>query len=156
MKLNLVCDISGSMSEGGKLFTQRTVVMSVAQWVRLGYAHSEIRLGGWASETINFPDWSTKDEFPAELLSCGGTSNGQALVQWLGETPDGRVLILTDGFWKRDDARVLKRWRERLPSDTVRFITIGTDAHPLLKGHEVFAAEDLFAALDGWLEGGST
>jgi hypothetical protein len=156
MTLHLVCDISGSMGEGGKLFTQRTVVMSVAQWVRLGYARAEIRLYGWASETRNFPDWSSKDEFPAELLSCGGTSNGPTLIQWLGETPDGKVLILTDGFWNRDVARVLKRWKERLPSDTVRLITIGADAHPQLKGQEVFAAEDLFAALDGWLEGGST
>jgi len=156
MTLHLVCDISGSMSEDGKLFTQRTVVMSVAQWVLLGYARAEIRLCGWASETRNFPDWSIKDEFPAELLSCGRTSNGQALVQLLGETPNGKVLVLTDGFWNRDDARVLKRWRERLPCDTVRFITIGANANPQLKGNEVFAPEDLFAALDGWLEGGST
>ena len=130
--------------------------MSVAQWVRLGYARTEITLCGWASETRNFPDWSTKDEFPSELLACSGTSNGQALIQWLGATPDGKVLILTDGFWSRDDARVLKRWKERLPPDTIRFIKIGSDAHPQLKGHEVFASEDLFAALDGWLEGGST
>ena len=144
------------MSEDGKLFTQRTVVMSVAQWVLLGYARAEIRLFGWASETHTFPDWSIKDEFPAELLSCGGTSNGQALVQLFGETPNGKVLVLTDGFWNRDDARMLKRWRERLPCDTVRFITIGANSNPQLKGNEVFAAEDLFAALDGWLEGGST
>lgn len=154
MIIHLVCDNSGSMSDGGKLFAIRTAVMAVAQWVRLGYARAEIRLCGWASETRHFPDWSTKDEFPAELLSCGGTSNGQALIQWLGETPNGRVLILTDGFWNLDEARVLKRWKECLPSDTLRFIKIGADAHPRLKGADVFEAEDLFAALDGWLEGG--
>jgi hypothetical protein len=69
MTLHLVCDNSGSMSDGGKLFNMRTVVMAVAQWVRLGYAGAEIKLCGWTSETRHFPDWSTKDEFPAELLS---------------------------------------------------------------------------------------
>jgi hypothetical protein len=128
--------------------------MAVAQWVGLGYARAQIRLCGWASETHHFPDWSAKDEFPAELLSCCGTSNGQALIQWLGESPDGKVLILTDGFWNQDQARVLKRWKERLNSDTLRFIKIGVDANPQLKGHDVFAAEDLFVGLDGWLEGG--
>ena len=155
MILHLVCDISGSMSDGGKSFTMRTVTLTVAQWVGIGYARAEIRLCGWASETRHFLDWSTKDEFPAELLSCRGASNGQALIQWLGETPDGKVLVLTDGFWPQDQARVLKRWKECLPSDTLRFIKIGADAHPRLKGHDVFAAEDLFTALDGWLEGGA-
>jgi len=155
MILRLVCDISGSMSDGGKSFSMRTVVMTVAQWVGLGYARAEIRLCGWASETHPFPDWSTKDEFPAELLSCSGASNGQALIQELGETPDGKVLVLTDGFWPLDEARALKRWKECLPSDTIRFIKIGADANPQLKGDDVFAAEDLLAALDGWLEGGA-
>ena len=154
MILHLVCDISGSMSDGGKSFTVRTVVMAVAQWVRLGYARTEIRLYGWASEMRDFQDWSTKDEFPAELLSCSGASNGQALMQWLGKTPDGKVLVLTDGFWNRDDARALKRWKACLPSDTLRFIKISVDSHPQLKGADVFASEELFAALDGWLEGG--
>lgn len=156
MTLHLFCDISGSMSEGGKLFTQRTVVMSVAQLVRFGYASAEIKLYGWAAETRHFPNWSTKDEFPTELLSCSGTSNGQALIQCLGETPNSKVLILTDGFWNREDARVLKRWKELLPLDTIRLIKIGADANQQLKGSDVFPAEDLFAALDGWLEGGST
>jgi hypothetical protein len=152
--LHLVCDNSGSMIDNGKLFAMRTVVMAIAQWVRLGYAHAEIRLYGWAFETGDFPDWSTKDEFPAELLTCRGTTSGQALIQRLGEAPEGKVLVLTDGFWPQDQARVLKRWKEGLPSDSLRFIKIGADAHPHLKGHDVFVADDLFIALDGWLERG--
>ena len=154
MTLHLVCDISGSMSDDGKSFTMRTVTLAVAQWVGLGYAHAEIRLYGWASKTRHFHSWTSKDEFPAELLSCGGASNCQTLIQSLGDNPDGKFLVLTDGFWPKDEARVLKRWKECLPSDTLRFIKIGADAHPQLKGRDVFAAEDLFAALDSWLEGG--
>lgn len=154
MILHLVCDISGSMSDGGKSFTMRTLTLAVAQWLGLGYAQAEMRLFGWSSEMRHFPDWSTKDEFPVELLSCCGPSNAQALIQWLGETPDGKVLVLTDGYWSQDQAKVLKRWKECLPSDTLRFIKIGADAHPHLKGQDVFAADDLFTALDGWLERG--
>jgi hypothetical protein len=155
MILHLICDISGSMGDGGKLFTMRTAVMAVAQWARLGYARAEIRLCGWASETRHFSDWSTTNEFPAELLSCAGASKGEALIQWLEDKPVGRVLLLTDGYWTWDGASVLKRWKESLPPDSLRIIKIGADANPQLKGPDVFPSEDLFAALDNWLEEGS-
>ena len=142
------------MGDGGKPFTMRTAVLAIAQWVRLGYAHAEIRLCGWASEARHFLDWSPKDEFPAELLSCGGPSNWKALIQGLGEKPEGKVLLLTDGMWTKGEARVLKHWKECLPPDTFRIIKIGADANPKLKGPDVFAAEELFVALDEWLEGG--
>ena len=63
-----------------------------------------------------------------------------------------KFLLITDGFWSQDDAKALKRWKEGLQTDTLRVIKIGADANPQLKGADVFAAEDLFAALDGWLE----
>ena len=156
MTLYLVCDISGSMGDGGKQFIMRTAVMTVAQWVRLGYGCAEIRLCAWASEVHHFLDWSEKKEYPAELLVCGGASNGNALVQLLGEKPDGKVLLFSDGFWSRDDAKILKQWKNCLPPDTLRIVKIGADANPQLKGSDVFVAEDLFTVLDGWLEEGST
>lgn len=155
MKLLLVCDISGSMGDGGEPFTMRSAVMTVAQWSRFGYGQAEIRLCGWAFEVHHFLDWKTRDEFPGELLSWGGGSNNEALIQWIGEKPMGKVLIFTDGFWARDGGRVLKRWKERLPPNTLRIIKIGAAANPQLKGPDVFAAEDLFEAMDDWLEGGS-
>jgi hypothetical protein len=153
MILLLVCDISGSMDDGGKPFIMRSAVMTVAQWARLGYGHAEIRLCGWAFEVFHFLDWNTRDEFPANLLSCRGASNGEALIQWLGENPEGKVMLITDGFWTRDVASVLKRWKECLPPNTLRIIKIGEAANPQLKGPDVFASEDLFAAMDDWLEG---
>lgn len=156
MTLHLVCDISGSMGEGGKPFTMRTVVVAVAQWIQLGYGGVEIRLCNWGSEACDFPPWSAKDEFPAELLSCDGTSNWEDLIQLLGEKPDSKILLFTDGFWPQESAKILRHWKEYLPLNTLRIIKIGADANPQLKGPGVFAAEDFFAALDGWLEGGST
>ncbi len=155
MTLHLACDISGSMVDDGKPFIMRTVVMAIAQWVQLGYGGVEIRLYSCASEAHDFLDWSAKDEFPAELLSCDGFSNWEALIQLLGEKPDGKVLLFTDGFWPKEGAKILRRWKECLPLDTLRIIKIGADANPQLKGTDVFAVEDFFTALDGWLEGGS-
>lgn len=156
MTLHLVCDISGSMSEEGKPFILRTVVTTVAQWLRLEYGLAEIKLCAWASEARYWPDWSIKDEFPAEMLVCKGAANGMALIELLGSELDGKVLILTDGFWTRDDAKALNRWQEGLPPNTLRIIQIGADANPHLskelKGARVFAAEEVLAVLDGWLQ----
>ena len=156
MTLHLVCDISGSMSDGGKPFIMRTLVTTVAQWVSYGYGRTEIALWVWGSEARRIPDWGTTSEFPEVLLSCAGTANGSSLIQSLGDKPDGEVLLFTDGFWSRDDARAMKRWKDNLPSNILRIIKIGADANPHLKGTEIFTSEELLAVLDDWMEGGTT
>lgn len=156
MTLYLVCDISGSMGDSGKPFTMRTLVTTVAQYLFYGYASAEVALWAWGSEARRIPDWDAKSEFPFEILSCAGTSNSSSLIQSLGNKPDGKILIFTDGFWSRDDARALKRWKESLPSNALRIIKIGEDANPQLKGTDIFSSEELFAALDGWIEGDAT
>lgn len=156
MILHLVCDISGSMSEAGKPFILRTLATTVAQWVRHGYGQAEIRLCAWGSEAHSIPNWSVTDDLPVEMLACQGSTNGEALVQLLGSNPDGKVLILTDGFWTRDTVKILSRWQEGLPPDTLRVIQIGADANPHLskglKGAKVYTAEDVLVALDNWLQ----
>ena len=92
------------------------------------------------------------DDYPEHMLVCRGTSSVTALTRLLGDSPDGKILLLTDGFWPSTEARHLKQWRARLPYDSVRVIKIGADANPQLKGPDVFLTEDLFAALDEWLE----
>jgi len=153
MILYLVCDISGSMEEDAKPFVMRTAVLTVAQWVRLGYGRAEIRLCAWGPEARCLPNWSVKDEYPAEFLACNGTSNGEALIQLLGKVPDGKVMIFSDGFWSCEDEKSLGRWRGNLPPNALRIVKIGADANPDLKGADVFTAEEMFAALDGLLEG---
>lgn len=140
------------MSDDGKPFIMRTLATTVAQWVWIGKGHTEITLWTWSSEVRCISSWSSKSEFPAELLSCGGSANSAALIQLLGDEPGGKILLLTDGFWSRDDAKTLKRWKDCLPSDTLRIIKIGADANPKLKGIDVFSPEEIFDALDGWQE----
>ncbi len=158
MRLLLVCDLSGSMGEGEKSLILRTVSMTVAQWVHLGYGQVEIHLCAWACEARHIPNWSITDEFPADMLVCQGSASGAALVQLLDNMAPHKVLLLTDGFWPYDDAKALNCWQETLPADTLRAIQIGAAANPrlskALNGAKVFSAEEIFAALDGWLESG--
>lgn len=132
--------------------------MAIVQWVQLDYGRAEISLYAWASEAHRISTWNVKDEFPAELLVCEGTSNGEALIQLLGDKPDGKIFLLSDGFWSRNDMKTLRRWQEELPPGTLSVITIGADANSQLRAQlrrtDVFISEDFFAVLDGLLEGG--
>ena len=154
MLIYLAWDRSGSMAECGKRWIASGVARAIEQYLRLGYANAELRLVVWSSEA-RIVDWEPDQEFPQGLLISGGTTSVQGLISLLGPNPEGRVLIITDGFWSPRDQKVLKRWRESLEPSRVRFIRVGADANPHLKGKEVFAAEDLFAALDGWLQEGT-
>ena len=150
--LFLICDISGSMSENGKDTLMRGVARTVEQFVRLGYGASEIRLVLWnnVAETV---EWNPDGELPDRLLNCSGSANAAALCDLLdsASVPDRAVLLLTDGWWSRDDALALKRWKRNQQSDVLRIIKIGSDSNPLLKGDNVFLPDDIFSALDGWL-----
>jgi hypothetical protein len=152
MRLHLVCDVSGSMAEGGKPYAMRTAVLTAAQLVQLGYMRAEASICGWASGISQFPDWTTGDEFPTNLLSCSGASNGDALIQWLEDGPDRMVVLFTDGFFLSAGKGLLTQMRKRLPDDCIRIIKVGADTNPQLKGADVFGQEDVFGAFDAWLD----
>jgi hypothetical protein len=154
MILYLICDVSGSMSEGGKSLITRGVARAVEQYVRLGYGRADLKLVAWSNEA-RVVEWRLGDEFPPELLVCERIAKADALINLIGNQTVGKILLITDGFWSQDDAKALKRWKESIQQDMLRVIKIGADANPHLKGPDVFAAEDLFIALDGWLEGGA-
>jgi hypothetical protein len=144
------------MAEGGKRFTLRTMVMAAAQHAGRASERVDVRLYGWTSQARQVSAWQVGDEFPDALLACGGASDWGSLIRLLGDKPDGKILIFTDGFWPREGAKHAKRWMEQTSPDTLRVIRIGADADTQLKGPHVFAAEDFFAAVDGWLGAGST
>ena len=148
----LVWDTSGSMGEWGKLMIARGVARAIEQYLCLGYGSADLKLVAWGNEA-RVIDWRSDQEFPPELLVSGGSASAKALISLLGMDPSGKVMLLTDGFWSQANERELKRWKQGLQPDTIRVIKIGADANPHLKGPDVFVAEDLFAVLDGWLEG---
>ena len=89
-------------------------------------------------------------------MSIRGSKFHANLSLWWVSFACKSTLILTDGFWTRDDVKTLSRWQEGLPPDTLRVIQIGADANPHLskglKGAKVFAAEEVLAVLDNWLQ----
>jgi len=154
MLIYLVLDTSGSMGEYGKLLIARGLARAVEQYLRFGYGQAEVKLIAWNKNT-RIVDWSPDEEFPVELLASSDSAHVKPLATLLETQPAGKVLLLTDGFWSREDEKELKCWKQSLPPNTIRIIKIGTDSNPRLKGNDVFVAEDLFAALDGWLEADS-
>ncbi len=152
MTLPLICDVSGSMNGAGKPFIMRTFITGIAQTLRLGGIRTDLSLVAWSSEVCRFPDWQPDAPYPEALLNCGGKADATTLVPLFEASAGDKILILSDGFWPRESTSAFDRWRRRLPPGTLRFIRVGADANPRLKGNDVFDAEELFAALDGWLE----
>ena len=148
--LYLVCDISGSMSENGKPLLLRGVAREIEQFIRLGYASCEIKLVFW-NETAAICDWNPDDDFPEQMYNCRGRTNMAALRDML-EASNGKMILLTDGWWSKEDSQLFKRWKNSMMPDTLRIIKIGGDANPLLKGDDVFSSDNFFDALDGWLK----
>lgn len=155
MLIHLVVDTSGSMGEWGKLFIARGVAGAVEHYLRLGYGRAEMKLVAWGTK-VKLIEWHPDQEFPPEMLTPQGMSSAKPLVDLFADNPSGKIALITDGLWSHPDERALKRWKAGLPPDSLRIIKVGADANSHLKGPNVFAVEELFAALDGWLEGGAT
>lgn len=153
IKLILIVDTSGSMSEGGKRLVARGLARATEQFIRLGYGSADLKLVAW-NRGARVVEWDPNQEFPPEMLVSEGAANAESLISHLGERPEGKILLITDGFWSQANAKALKRWKERLQLDTLRVIKVGADANPQLRGADIYTAEDLFAALDGWIGGG--
>lgn len=152
MTLHLVCDTSGSMSENAKPFVMRTCVLTVAQYLRLGYASGEVRLHRWADDLSEAAGWTVDDEFPTAFHQCAGRTSAQALAG-LDLLDDDRVLLLTDGFWAHREAKEISAWKRALPEKCLRVVKVGSDGHLQLTGADVYAPEEILAALGGWLPG---
>ena len=147
--LYLVCDISGSMGENGKAMIMRGISRAAEQFIRFGYADCDMKLILWNSEAT-YCDWNQENEFPD--MQCCGSANASALCNLLGTINNGKILLLTDGWWSKNDSMTLRKWKNSLPTDTLRIIKIGGDANPLLKGNDVFLTDDFLIALDSWLQ----
>ena len=149
-KLFIVCDASASMTEGGKLLLMRGIVCTIEQSVRFGYADVKIKLVklNTASEII---EWNPDDEYPGELLDCEGNVDITSLSKLLGSKPDGKILVLTDCCWSKEDNDRLRLWKSKLPPNTIRIIKIGDDYTQLRKSDDIFPSDEIFLALDNWL-----
>jgi hypothetical protein len=141
------------MAEGGKYLIARGIVRTVEQYVRLNGNSTYFQLISWGNE-VRCVEWNPDEEFPPEMFDCNGMVSIESLIPFLNERPNNKLMLITDGFWSQKDIKAFVRWKNKLIPDSLRIIKIGVDANQQLKGTDVFPAEDLFAALDGWLEAG--
>lgn len=147
LKVSIICDLSGSMVEGGKRFITRTIVRAIEQYFRLGFGEeAQLRLVAWSSQ-VQTADWPEKADIPAALLECTGSADHEQLVAELGCPQDEFFIIVTDGYWSKNTRDGLKQWRDQLRPGALVVIKTGSDANPLLKGKGVYSSESVFDAL---------
>jgi hypothetical protein len=140
------------MLEGGKRLIVRGLVREIEQYFRLGYAaKTDLKLVAWSDEAVTLA-WFPGEEVPTNLIECRNSANGEALIRLISGKVDDRFVVFTDGFWADESRSAIRYWKDNLGRDALRIVKVGADANPKLKGSDVFEAEDLFAALDGWSE----
>ena len=148
--LYIVCDTSGSMSENGKRMRVRGIARTIEQYIRLGYGNISLKLIVW-NTTASLLEWNPDDEFSPMIFECYGPSNADALCALFDSIPKGKILLLADCCWSRDDANVLKRWQRKLAPDTLKIIKIGSDTVLLQKKENIFSPDEILSALEDWL-----
>ena len=155
----VICDTSGSMSEGGKQMLVRNLLSYVVQAVRLLPSFSatpSLRIISWGNAT-KVVDWDTIAEI--RPFHCTGKTVADVLTALLSKEWEAvalpRLLILSDGNWHRDEIAHLARWRRSITNLSLRIIATGSDANlqtlrQLAGPTEVFTPEEIVGALDSW------
>lgn len=141
----IVCDTSGSMAESAKGLIVRGVVRNIEQYARYGLCKFNIKLIYWNS-TASLIEWNPDDEFPSIFFKYGGSSNAQKLLEILTNIK-GKILLLTDGFWPKEDAKIIKQWKRTLPSKSIKIIKIGADVNLLSADEDTFTVDELLVVL---------
>ena len=149
-EIYLICDLSGSMVEDGKRFIVRNIVRTVDQYFRLRGETPDMFVASWSSD-VAVERWSPGQDFPEQMLVCGGEASGSCLVDALSGASEAYFMLLTDGYWAPETLRRIKTWYRSLPDGHFRIIKIGVDANPRMGGDNVFSSENLLGALEDWV-----
>ena len=148
----IVVDASGSTSECGRKMLNRQICRSAEQYLRFGCGSANLHLV-IATGEVNEVEWNTNDEFPLDKLPCFGTFNPAEVVEFFkGKT--GRILIVTDGYVGAKGADILSDWATTHEPDSVRMIVTNPAKKFRSNPIKAFTTQELFLALDQWLETG--
>lgn len=145
-KLYLVIDHSGSMEESAKPLIMRTLVIEIAQINKafnLGY---QIQLVSVADQ-VEKVEWDPTQEYPNSLFVCKGHFNADGLYNFFKDETDCRVVILSDGFWNRNESRVIKRWIDLLDGNTVFFLRVGAENGSFVRGIKPIETDEIYSVL---------
>ncbi|RCW94170.1 VWA domain-containing protein [Marinomonas foliarum] len=162
MELFIFVDVSGSMSEMGKIHLQRNLCRYAAQ-LRLidqeKYSGLNIRFYQWA-QSVSEIVLQSDGNIPA--LNAEGSSNVCALSDFLSQhvndTGRSMVLILSDGNFPNSDIVSFKTKLGTFTDLIIRTVAVGADAD-LLKlkkiatNNTVYLSENIASAIDGTIFG---
>ena len=154
----VVCDTSGSMSEGGKRMILRNLITYLHQVVRMCpelALTGSLRVVAWgnAADVVEFEE--------GEILpfSCVGKASVDSLANLLtahlANVSQPRLLLISDGHWPLDELERLVQWRRSMPHVSVRVIAAGYEAsvHHLrqfVDASAIFKPEEIVAAVQSW------
>lgn len=150
-EINLLCDTSGSMAEGGKRYILRNQIRAIDQYYRLLGKNVDIKLILWSNNPAVI-DWGRGQDVPDGILDCNGRSDMSALIKAIGSDNEGYFAVLSDCFWDSNTRKELSEWSRALRPNHFRIIKIGEDANPSIKGPNVYEGSELIAALEDWVD----
>ncbi|MFA7523590.1 MAG: hypothetical protein WCY71_11760 [Halothiobacillaceae bacterium] len=162
MELFIFVDVSGSMSEMGKIHLQRNLCRYAAQ-LRLidqeKYSGLNIRFYQWA-QSVSEIVLQSDGNIPA--LNAEGSSNVCALSDFLSQhvndTGRSMVLIMSDGNFSNSDIVSFQKQLGTFSNLIIRTVAVGADAD-LLKlkkistNNAVYLSENIASAIDGTIFG---
>lgn len=162
MELFIFVDVSGSMSEMGKIHLQRNLCRYAAQ-LRLidqeKYSGLDIRFYQWA-QSVSEVVLQSDGNIPA--LNAEGSSNlcaiSDFLSQHVNDTGRSMVLIMSDGNFSNSDIVSFQKQLGTFSNLIIRTVAVGADAD-LLKlkkistNNAVYLSENIASAIDGTILG---
>ena len=145
-KLYLVIDRSGSMEESAKPLIMRTLVLEIAQINKIFCLGYQIQLVSVADQVEKI-EWGSDQEYPNSLFVCKGHFNAEGLYNFFKEETDYKVVVLSDGFWNRDESRIIKRWIDLSDENEVFFLRVGAENGPFVHGVKPIEADEIYSVL---------
>jgi hypothetical protein len=155
--LILICDVTGSMGEQGKIMLSRNLITYLRQQVRYGGEVGSVlslRLLIWGRETF-WVEFQEDEDLAA--IETKGAATAQPLLDALQicTAEPCRLLLLSDGHVGRSELARLRVWRESTPHVSLRVIAVGADANvaglaKIASHSRVFLPEEVCEILDPW------
>jgi len=160
--INIIVDVSGSMSEMGKIHLQRNLCRYAAQ-LRLidqeKYSGLGIRFYQW---TQNVSEIALQSDGDVPLLNAEGSLSlcalSDFLSQNLNDTERLMVLLLSDGNFPNSEIGNFHKQLNTITGLTIRTVAVGADAD-LLKlkkistNNTVYLSENISSAIESTIFG---
>lgn len=152
--VNIIFDVSGSLSVDGKDSIQVNLLMTIISAMQKPmYSNSsiEIYLLEWADEVYEINPDEVYAEYVSNCMKFGGKADIEKLIQYIKAVGDNnRFLIISDGLFSNSDMIPL---RNVVNGKKVVVVAIGADANcDILSNianpnHICYQAEDILSAL---------